>query len=422
MLWRVELGQLDRVCQQIDGYGITGTPVIDLATNALYVADAFGRVHALDLVTGPSTARLADPAVWRLPQRARLGRADDREGVDLLRHGLRTATGRWWGRCSGFGSRPGRCLAGWRFHAASEAGEGSGGGAESAYSAARDSLFVATGNAFRGGSNTGKRFRESAGVRRAPRRALAKPRGALRPSSAQDQGRARPRLRRLPGHFPPSVLRRAGRSPEQGWLSLRLAHGSVRKGTCSRSGSPAATPHRPPAHAACLFPADQRACSSRRRAGSCESTSAAAARDACRGRSGSAAASSTARRPSPAAPYGSPRTRAAGRRCSASTPGPAPSAFGPSWAGSPTSRRQSSATGSISGTTRAASRALRSPPASARPVGYGESGLGEHRSFSDALRGWASREDGVYATEDGGQIVAGDLPQERRAGGAGLRR
>jgi hypothetical protein len=35
-------------------------------------------------------------------------------------------------------------------------------------------------------------------------------------------------------------------------------------------------------------------------------------------------------------------------------------------------------------------------------VGYGESGVPEHRSFSDALRGWASREDGVYATEDGG--------------------
>ena len=32
-----------------------------------------------------------------------------------------------------------------------------------AYSAGRDSLFVATGNAFRGGSNKGKRFREWAG-------------------------------------------------------------------------------------------------------------------------------------------------------------------------------------------------------------------------------------------------------------------
>ena len=29
--WRVELGQLDRICQQIDGYGVTGTGVIDPA-------------------------------------------------------------------------------------------------------------------------------------------------------------------------------------------------------------------------------------------------------------------------------------------------------------------------------------------------------------------------------------------------------
>jgi hypothetical protein len=35
-------------------------------------------------------------------------------------------------------------------------------------------------------------------------------------------------------------------------------------------------------------------------------------------------------------------------------------------------------------------------------TGYGESDLPEHRSFATALSGWASREDGVYATEDGG--------------------
>ena len=37
-----------------------------------------------------------------------------------------------------------------------------------------------------------------------------------------------------------------------------------------------------------------------------------------------------------------------------------------------------------------------------RAVGGGESPLPEHRSFSSPLNGWASREDGVYATEDGG--------------------
>src|SRR4029079_15793658 len=54
--WRVDLGQRERVCQQIDGYGVTGTPAIDLATHALYAADAFGRVHALDLATGAEHA------------------------------------------------------------------------------------------------------------------------------------------------------------------------------------------------------------------------------------------------------------------------------------------------------------------------------------------------------------------------------
>ena len=33
--WRVELGQLDRICQQIDGYGVTGTGVIDPGTRTL---------------------------------------------------------------------------------------------------------------------------------------------------------------------------------------------------------------------------------------------------------------------------------------------------------------------------------------------------------------------------------------------------
>jgi hypothetical protein len=37
-----------------------------------------------------------------------------------------------------------------------------------------------------------------------------------------------------------------------------------------------------------------------------------------------------------------------------------------------------------------------------RSVGSGASGLPEHESFADALNGWASHEDGLYATEDAG--------------------
>jgi outer membrane protein assembly factor BamB len=50
--WRVDVGQLAQGCQQLDGYGIPGTGVVDEPAGALYVADAFGRLHALDLTTG----------------------------------------------------------------------------------------------------------------------------------------------------------------------------------------------------------------------------------------------------------------------------------------------------------------------------------------------------------------------------------
>ena len=50
--WRVDVGQLAQSCQQLDGYGVVGTGAIDEAAGALYVADGFGRLHALDLVTG----------------------------------------------------------------------------------------------------------------------------------------------------------------------------------------------------------------------------------------------------------------------------------------------------------------------------------------------------------------------------------
>lgn len=50
--WRVQLGSIDHDCPQLPRYGVTGTPVVDQATHALYAADALGRLHALDLTTG----------------------------------------------------------------------------------------------------------------------------------------------------------------------------------------------------------------------------------------------------------------------------------------------------------------------------------------------------------------------------------
>ena len=84
--WRVDLGQLERVCQQIDGYGVTGTPAIDLASRTLYVADAFGRVHALDLATGAERAGWPVTVYSDFRRGARLGRAHDRERLRLPRH------------------------------------------------------------------------------------------------------------------------------------------------------------------------------------------------------------------------------------------------------------------------------------------------------------------------------------------------
>ena len=55
--WRVDLGQQVNACPQIpDGWGVTGTPVVDPASRTLYVVDAFGRLHALDVATGRERA------------------------------------------------------------------------------------------------------------------------------------------------------------------------------------------------------------------------------------------------------------------------------------------------------------------------------------------------------------------------------
>src|SRR5262249_7304581 len=55
-LWRVQLGKLSNSCKQLDRYGVTGTPGVDPAPHARCVADARGRLHALDLGTGKEKA------------------------------------------------------------------------------------------------------------------------------------------------------------------------------------------------------------------------------------------------------------------------------------------------------------------------------------------------------------------------------
>src|SRR5262245_28236033 len=50
--WRQNAGQLAHSCQQLDGYGIVGTGVIDPAAHTLYAVDAFARLHAYALSSG----------------------------------------------------------------------------------------------------------------------------------------------------------------------------------------------------------------------------------------------------------------------------------------------------------------------------------------------------------------------------------
>jgi len=160
--WRVELGQLERVCQQIDGYGVTGTPAIDLNTQALYVADAFGRIHALDLSTG------AERAGWPVMVYSDFRRELVWGALTIVRGSIYFGTGSYCDR-----KMIGKVL---RVDIATRAISrwvavpkrlGGGGGVWGwgglAYSAARDSLYAVTGNAFEGGANSGKRFREYAG-------------------------------------------------------------------------------------------------------------------------------------------------------------------------------------------------------------------------------------------------------------------
>jgi PQQ-like domain len=160
--WRVDLGQLERVCQQIDGYGVTGTPAIDLASRALFVADAFGRIHALDLDTG------AERPGWPVTAYTDFRRELVWGALTLVRGSLYFGTGSYCDR-----KMVGRVF---RVDVASRAVSrwtvvptrlGGGGGVWGwgglAYSSARDSLYAVTGNAFEGGSNRGKRFREFAG-------------------------------------------------------------------------------------------------------------------------------------------------------------------------------------------------------------------------------------------------------------------
>jgi hypothetical protein len=154
VLWADDFGQLAVECPQLDGYGVTGTGAIDAATRTLYVADAFGRLHALDLDTGAERAGwpvrvytdVAREHVW-----GALLLADGRVYVPT---GSYCDTGPMQGHVYSVDVATREVHAWAAVPTALGGGGGIWGWGGIAYSARRDSLFVATGNAFRSGDET----------------------------------------------------------------------------------------------------------------------------------------------------------------------------------------------------------------------------------------------------------------------------
>ena len=189
--WQRNLGVAPNSCPQLDEYGVTGTPVVDPATRAIYVADALRPAARARSRHGRGASRLAGAHLRRPRRRARLGCAGRRRRLDLRRHRLvlRPADG---GQAD---PRPGRDAARLDVRRScrrsSAAAAASGAGAAPAYSAQQDALFVVTGNAFEGGTNTGAAFDEAAGygehlVELTPRPAACSPRATRRRSTGAD--------------------------------------------------------------------------------------------------------------------------------------------------------------------------------------------------------------------------------------------
>ena len=160
--WHDHLGQLAHTCQQLNGYGVVGTGAIDPSAGTYYVADAFGRLHALSLATG------IERAGWPI----RVFSDFDRE---LDWGALTLAAGAVYIPTAAYCDQPGTPGGIYRVDPASRAvthwlavplDEGGGGGPWGWGGLAYDptaGLFAGTSGAFSAGSNVGSSFTETAG-------------------------------------------------------------------------------------------------------------------------------------------------------------------------------------------------------------------------------------------------------------------
>jgi hypothetical protein len=163
VLWHDQLGQLAYDCPQLNGYGVVGTGVIDSSSGTFYVADAFGRLHALALSTG------AERPGWPVRVFTDVDRELNWGALTLAAGSVYVPTAAY---CDAAGT-PGGV---YRVNLATKAvtrwlavplnlggGGGPWGWGGLAFDPASDSLFAGASGAFAGGSNSGTAYSETAG-------------------------------------------------------------------------------------------------------------------------------------------------------------------------------------------------------------------------------------------------------------------
>ena len=160
---RCSSGQLASRCAQLDGYGVTGTGVIDPVSGTLYIADSFGRLHALSLSTG------AERPGWPVQVYTDYRKELDWGALTLVDGSVYVPTASF---CDTAGT-PGavyridtasRAVSQWlSVPLASGGGGGPWGWGGVAYDPALNTLFTATSGAFSGGADTGNAYSEFIG-------------------------------------------------------------------------------------------------------------------------------------------------------------------------------------------------------------------------------------------------------------------